>query len=213
MLDFKGAIFDLDGTILDSTDVWLKVDMDFLDKRGLDKPLDYVEAISTMHLKEASVYTKERFNLPETPEEIVKEWTLIAEYEFSNNVLLKKGAYELLQKLKDKGVKLGIATASTELLFVPSLKKNKIDSFFESTTTTYEVKKSKLYGDVYLLAAKKLGLEPSECVVFEDVFDGIKAAKQAGFTVYAVADKSNVHAREDIKEIADKIIYDYTELL
>ena len=70
MKEFKGAIFDLDGTILDSMWVWKQVDVNFLGKRGIEISADYVKAISALNLKTAAEYTKERFQLPETVEEI-----------------------------------------------------------------------------------------------------------------------------------------------
>ena len=100
MFDFKGAIFDLDGTIIDSMNVWEKIDIEFLSKRNIDMPNDYMEKINIMSFEEAAKYTIERFNLKEKKENLIKEWNEMAIYEYSNNIRLKPNVKEYLEKLK-----------------------------------------------------------------------------------------------------------------
>ncbi|MDO5387663.1 MAG: HAD family phosphatase, partial [Clostridia bacterium] len=115
----KAVIFDFDGTIADSSYVWQKVDEDFFRKRGMEVPLDYVEAISTMSFYEGAVFTKEKYNLPETPEDIMAEWKVHAQFEYANNVKLKPYVKEYIAYLKNKGYKTGIATASNPEFYLP----------------------------------------------------------------------------------------------
>ena len=86
---FKGAIFDLDGTVLDSMDVWERVDIAFLDKRGFAVPEDYAVKICSMSFAEAAVYTADLFSLPENPEDIISEWNSMAIDEYSHRVGMK----------------------------------------------------------------------------------------------------------------------------
>ena len=86
MFDFKGAIFDLDGTIIDSMNVWEKIDIEFFEKRNIDMPNDYMEKVNIMSFEEAAKYTIERFNLKESKEDLIKEWNEMAIYEYSNNI-------------------------------------------------------------------------------------------------------------------------------
>ena len=88
MFDFKGAIFDLDGTLIDSMGVWEKIDREFLKKRNISIPSDYIEKINSMSFKKVAKYTIERFKLKESPEELIKEWNEMAIYEYSNNIKL-----------------------------------------------------------------------------------------------------------------------------
>lgn len=95
MIDNRmGAIFDLDGTLLDSMGVWRKIDEDFLGKRGFIVPDDYLVAITSKNFDAAAEYTKERFNLPESEEEIIKEWFDMAIEAYTNEVKLKAGVID-----------------------------------------------------------------------------------------------------------------------
>ena len=96
MLDLSNCrciIFDLDGTILDSTQVWAKVDMDFLGRRGIPVSKEYMQEIKTHTFESGSVYTKEKYNLPESTEEIMKEWYDAACKAYTDKVVLKPGHF------------------------------------------------------------------------------------------------------------------------
>ena len=209
----KGAIFDLDGTILDSLHIWPQIDEDFLGRRGIAVPDDYVKSISTMGFNEIAIYTKERFNLSESVEEIKKEWNEMSIMAYSTTIELKKGAKEYLEFLKEKGIKLSVATASSEEVFVPALINNGVYDIFDEFTTLAEVKRGKGFADIYLKAAEKIGVEPNECVVFEDIYEGLKAAKGAGFITVGIYEKYSVHPEELIKEQSDLFIRDFEEML
>ena len=98
---FKAMIFDFDGTLADSLDVWADIDIKFAQKRGLVLPEDYFVHVSTMNFPDAAVYTKEVYGLSEAPEEIVKEWSDMAIREYSENVRLKENAAEFVRKMID----------------------------------------------------------------------------------------------------------------
>lgn len=212
MKEFKCAIFDLDGTLLDSSDVWTQVDIEFFKKRGMALPEDYGKIIAPMGFERAAVYTVETFSLKETPEEVVAEWHFMSQQKFANDVALKPGAKEYLIYLKNKGVKLGVATASQESMFIPALENNGILHLFDSITTLNEVKRGKGFPDIYQKAAQKLNTEIKDCVVFEDLFDGIKGAKDGGFYTIAIYDKSSQNDIDKIKKTADKFVYSFDEL-
>ncbi len=213
MKDFKGAIFDLDGTLLDSMWVWRDVDVKFLAKRGFELTTDYIEAISAKAFKAAADYTVERFQLKEKAEDIINEWFNMAHKSYSTEVFLKPNAREYLEKLKDDGIKLAVATASAENLFKPALINNNIYDFFETIVTADEVERGKGFPDIYLKAAENLKLKPEECVVYEDIFKGIQGAKAGNFYTVAVYDKHSEYEQEKLKKFADKYILDFEELM
>ena len=184
----KGAIFDLDGTILDSSWVWEKIDREFLGGRGIDVPEDYVENIAPLGFYGAAVYTINRFGFEDKPEELMKIWGEMAIREYKNNVYIKEGVAEYLDYLYTKGISMGIATASNEDLFIPCLEHNNIFKYFQTFTTVSEVGKSKESADVYIATARKLGIYPDECVVFEDLPQGLISASNAGFYTVAIPD-------------------------
>lgn len=121
--DFKGHIFDLDGTLTKSNHVWSKIDEEFLGKRGIKVPEDYFKQVSAMNFEQAAVYTNDRFSLGENIQDIMKEWFDMAVYEYTNVIELCGNAGEYVRKLKEQGRKIALATASTEELYKPVLKK------------------------------------------------------------------------------------------
>lgn len=213
MFDFKGAIFDLDGTLIDSMGVWEKIDREFLKKRNISIPSDYIEKINSMSFKKVAKYTIERFKLKESPEELIKEWNEMAIYEYSNNIKLKPYVKEYLIKLKDNNIKIGLATSSSRILYEPVLKNNHIYEYFDVLTSLEDVKRDKSYPDIYLLVADKLKLNPQDCVGFEDILVAVNTMKKADFKVIGVYDKYADSEVEEIKKISDRFIYDFKELL
>ena len=130
----KGVIFDLDGTLLSSTDVWRKIDVEFLGKRGLEVPEDYVETITPMEFKQIADYTIERFHLAETPEAVMDEWNTMAKDAYENKVQIKPGVKELLTALKKGNIPMAVATSNIEALYKPCLKRNGILEYFDAFT-------------------------------------------------------------------------------
>lgn len=213
MKEFKGAIFDLDGTILDSMWVWEQVDVNFLGNRGISVPKDYAKEISAMNIITAAEYTIARFGLSETAEQVAAEWYDMAMKEYSEDVQLKAGAREYMAYLKAKDVKLAVATSSPRELFLPCLENNEIFEFFDTIVTTMEVERGKDFPDVYEEAARRISLKPSECMVFEDILKGIKAAKRGGFYVVALEEDHAIEDREEIRQVSHKYIRDFEELM
>ncbi len=209
---FKGYIFDLDGTLLDSFGVWNTVDELFLSKRGFEVPSDYSREISALGFDAAADYTIKRFGLDDKKEDIIKEWNSIAALLFANDVKLFDGTKEYLFKLKQSGKKLSIATASHNELLVPCLKNNGIYELFDAIVTVYEAKKGKKHPDIYLKCAEKMKLKVSECVVFEDVPIAISSAKSAGFKTIAHLSHGNIADHEELIKLSDKTIEGYEKL-
>lgn len=202
---YKGYIFDLDGTVLDSMGVWHDVDVEFLGKRNLPFTEEYGRAISHMKLEIAAEYTVKLYRLNEDPKDIIKEWLSMAEHAFKNKVGLKKYAREFLELLTELKIPKAVATTSTPSLYRPALKKNGIFEYFDAFSDAEAVTKGKDSPEIFLIAARALRLKPEDCIVFEDTAQAVKTAKKAGFTVAAMEDKEN----EEIKETADFVIRDF----
>lgn len=209
----KGAIFDLDGTLIDSMWVWEKIDYDFLSKRNLTFPDDLRVNIEHLSFVEVAKYFKHRFNLNENIEDIMQEWNDMAYSEYSTNVLLKPHAREFLLVLKSMNIRTAIATSNSRLLMNAALKNNGITDMFDAITTLDEAGKVKNSPEIYLLSAKRLNVQPSECIVFEDILPAVKGAKAAGMKVIGVHDSYSEFQKEDIMRTADKYISDFQECL
>ena len=213
MFDFKGAIFDLDGTLIDSMGVWEKIDKEFLKKRNIDMPSDYIEKINSMSFEKVAQYTIERFDLKEREEDLIKEWNEMAIYEYSNNIILKPNVKEYLEKLKENNIRIGLSTSSPKILYESVLKNNHIYEYFDVLVSLEDVKRDKNYPDIYLLTAERLDLNPQDCVGFEDILVGINTLKKAYFKTVGVYDKYADSEIEDIKEISDKFIYNFKDIM
>ncbi|HEX3016864.1 MAG TPA: HAD family phosphatase [Caproicibacter sp.] len=213
MKKFSAAIFDLDGTLIDSMDVWEKVDGIFLAKRGIAVTPDYTATVGAMSFQEAAEYTIRRFGFADTPAELIREWTKLVEYEYANKIRLKPHAKEYLDFLRSGGVKLGVATALSEELYGPVLKNNGVFGYFEAFASVCEAERGKGFPDVYLLAAKRLRTPPEECVAFEDVLPGIRGVKAAGMTAIGVYDAHSAPDEAKIRSLADRYIFGFSELL
>lgn len=208
----KGMIFDLDGTLIDSMGVWEQIDVDFLGKRGLTVPPDYLEMITPMGFLNAAKYTISRFGFPETPEEIEEEWLSMAEQAYSRDIEMKPGAKKFLKQCQAAGLKLALATSSMERLYQPCLKHHGIDKLFQAEVTTRQAGEDKHSPKIYLMAAEQLGLAPSECIVFEDILLGIQTAGAAGFQTAAVYENASAGDTDALKKLADYYVENYENI-
>ena len=213
MEKIKAAIFDLDGTLIDSMYVWSKVDNDFLTERGIPVTEEYSEKMRSMFFETAAAYTKETYGLRETVEEIMQIWLDMAHYEYANNVRLKPFAYEYVNKLKENGILLGMATSNNPYLLKPCLENNGLNGVFDIICYTSEVGMNKSNPDIYLYTARKLGVKPDECIVFEDIIEGLRSASSVGMKTVAVYDAANDACMKEIKITADKLIMDFSEMM
>lgn len=202
---YKGYIFDLDGTVLDSMGVWHDVDVEFLGKRGLPFSDEYGKAISHMKLELAAEYTVKLYGLDESPSDIIKEWLDMAEYAFKNKVGLKKYAKEFLALLTELEIPKAVATTSRRSLYRPALERNGILGYFDAFSDAEAVSRGKDSPEIFLRAAEALGLEPEDCIVFDDTGEAVRTAKKAGFNVAAVTDKEDT----EMKGTADFVIKDF----
>lgn len=210
--EIKGVIFDLDGTLLDSTSIWVDVDIAFFKKRNIPFPTWYGEAIGHIGLDKAADFTIETFHLNEKKEDIIKEWKESVLDLYANKVLLKPGAKEFLEALNKENIPFCAATANDEDCYKSALMHNGIYEMFKFVLEVGNFKNGKDKPDVYYEAAKRLGVNVENCVIFEDLITPIKTAKSANFITVAVYDKLSKDI-EEIKNIAHCYIKDFRELL
>lgn len=210
----EAIIFDMDGTLMDSMWVWPSLDDDFSEKYGFTFPEDFYNEMEGMSFTEVAALFKAKFPvLTQSVEDIMDEWTDMAYQKYTTEVTLKPGILEFLEEMKKRGILLGIATSNGRKLVDASLEFLGITPFFQSIRTSCEVTQGKPAPDVYELVASDLQVEPSKCLVFEDVIAGIQAGKNAGMRVCAIEDDFSAYQREEKRKLADYYIEDYREVL
>ena len=207
------CIFDLDGTLVDSMWVWVSVDEEYIRKYKLTKPKDFHAGMEGMSYSETAQYFLDCFpSIPLSREEIMDEWTQMAHEKYMTEVLLKKGAKEFLQDLKERGIKTGIASSNSKQMIVDTLKSHGIAEYIDSVRSACEAGAGKPSPDVYLLVAKDLNAEPKRCLIFEDVPMGFLAGKNAGLKTCAVDDDFSKGQEEKKRTLADYYIQDYDDI-
>lgn len=210
--DIEAVIFDLDGTLIDSMWVWKQVDEEYLDRFNIEQPKDFNSLIEGKSFRETAEYFKKRFQLPLSVEEIEDDWNRMAWDKYEHDVPLKKGVMKFLQFLKEKKIKMGIATSNSRELVELVTKANGISDFFDYVCTATEVQKGKPEPDIYLRVAKGLNKNPRKCLVFEDVVNGIIAGKRANMKVCAVYDEASKDSTPQKIEYADYYVENFTDI-
>ena len=210
--NIKAVIFDLDGSLVDSMWIWRDIDIEYLGRFGIELPKELQTEIEGKSFSETAVYFKERFNIPDSLEQMKEDWNRMAWDKYMNEVMLKPGADVFLHHCLEKGIKLGIATSNSRQLVEAVAKARGFGQDFDCIMTACEVEKGKPSPDIYLAVADKLGVKPADCLVFEDITPGIMAGKNAGMRVCAVEDDYSMHQIEEKKALADYYIRDYYEI-
>lgn len=211
--DIEAVIFDLDGTLVDSMWMWKTIDIEYLNRFGIEFPKDLQRGIEGMSFSETAVYFKERFNIPDSLEQIKSDWNRMAWDKYLHEVPLKEGVKEFLDYLKSKNIPAGIATSNSRELVELIINKHNISEYFKSIRTSCEVDKGKPSPDIYLLVAKDLGVEPEKCLVFEDIIQGIMAGKNANMRVCSVYDEYSKGDEKQKIRLSDYYIRSMLELL
>lgn len=189
MNDLKGAIFDMDGLMIDTEKLYLKFWIQSAKDFGYDMKPEHVYAIRSMARK-YSIPTLKGFLGEDCPTEEIRahRTELMAEYINEHGLEVKKGLFELLYYLKGREIKMAVATATPRSRTTEYLEKIGAAKFFSAVICGDMVETGKPAPDIYLTAARELGLPPEECAAFEDSPNGIKAAHAAGCHAIMIPD-------------------------
>lgn len=210
----KFAIFDMDGTLINSMDYWCNLGREYLYKYGITENIeDILEEVGTKTMSQGSKLFADNFDgLPGVPEIISELRTMIADH-YKKDVVTKPGVIEYLEALHNQGVRMCLASATDVNLVVLVMRRLGIDKYFEFMLSCEEIGKGKDEPDIYLEAARRLGCKPEEAAVYEDVFYSANTAKKAGFYTIAVADVNATKEWDSLTAIADEIIIDWKKSL
>ena len=209
----KAVIFDFDGTLADSMWMWPSIDEDYLKKFGIECPETLHTELEGKSPNECAKYFQEKFNINESEEAMMDAWNEMAAYNYEHKVFLKPGIESFLKKLKENGIKIGIGSSNFKELVVSALKNNGVLEYIDSIHVSSEVAAGKPAPDIYKLTAEDLGVKPGECLVFEDIVQGLLAGKRAGMKTVAVFDECSSEKQELNKEMCDYYIFDATSII
>ncbi|MCW3111208.1 MAG: HAD-superfamily hydrolase, subfamily variant 3 [Segetibacter sp.] len=217
-IPFKGVIFDMDGTLLESTEAdyraWEKVFNDY------NQELPYEKYAPLLGVKSADVIKNEiGFSDEQDVKRVLKEkFDYFVEYVNENPIKPVLAAEAFLKSLAHYPIKVALATSSRKEKMQMVLKQLNFLQYFETIVTGDEVANGKPAPDIFLLAAKRLGLEPTDCMVVEDGPVGVAAAKSANMKCLAItatheADKLSMadviidtYHEADFKEICERLM-------
>lgn len=209
---YKGIIFDLDGTILDSMPIWSKVGEEFLFNQGITTPMGLRKNLKKKSLRQAADYMRRNSKIDFAVEEIIEEIHNMMESHYKYFIPLKPYVREFLNYLKENNIKMCIATASNKKLVENALGRLGVLSYFAFILTNEEVGKGKDEPDIYIQAAQRLGYRIQEVLIFEDSLHCIETAKKAGFKVVGVYDQSSEEHIKEIRKNSDYFIYSFQNI-
>lgn len=210
--NIEGAIFDLDGTILDSMFIWSDIGYKFLEMKKIQVPEGSDKQFTQMSLQQAAEYYIEHFDNTATIESIINDINMLVEGFYFNDVIKKDGIKEFLEYLESRGVKMCIATATDKYMVEKALERNGLLHFFSEIFTCNGVGAGKDTPVIYDKAISHLGTTKENTLVFEDALYAIKTAHNAGYKVVGIKDVSEPADPEDVKKYCDCYITDYEEI-
>lgn len=210
----KMAIFDLDGTILDSMGIWLNTAFNFLLDSGIDLSEEERRKFSNVKFSEGADLVAEAYpDLNMSREELLSRWTGVIKSHYREDIICKDGVLEYIEKIKREGIIVCIATLTARDYFTPCLERLGIIDLFDFTITAEEAGRDKRFPDIFNKCAEKFGLKPEACRVFEDSFLAAETARKAGFEVCGIYDENSAQFESKLRDASDSFIMSWRELL
>jgi HAD superfamily hydrolase (TIGR01509 family) len=208
-MDKKYAIFDMDGTLIDSMVFWKNLATEYLTSKGiLQIPADILEQIKPMTMSESAALFRREFGLTGDVEAQMNE---MMEDHYRNDIPLKPGVWEYLENLHRQGVRMCVASATAEHLMESCLTRLGVRQYFEYLLSCETVGAGKRSPLVYQEAARRLGVVPGQIAVYEDALYAVQTAKAAGFHVVGVYDDSAAGSWQAIEQESDEVILNWEE--
>lgn len=208
----KGAIFDIDGTLVDSLHIWDRLAYDYLRGLGYSPNPSIKDEVREMNLEESALYMKEKFQIDREAGTIVKELKARIRDYYENRLEARPGLKDHLDRLRQEGVALCIGTTIDQDLALPLLRRLGIYPYFKFIQTEENSGLSKRDPAFFKLACQRLASPPEASYVYEDSYYALRAAWEAGLKIIALGDRQEGEDREKIGRLADYYVSDFNEL-
>ncbi len=208
-INFHSAIFDADGTLLDSMQVWRNLGELYLKSRDIPPEEGLSARLWPLSYDQGCMYIKTHYGLKESVREIQQDISGMIEDFYRNEAQLKPGVKEFLSELHARKIPMAIATSGDKELLTSALGRTHIAEYFDVIFTCSELDTDKHDSRIFLACADALGLPPAKIAVFEDVLYALETAKNAGFITFGVADAASINDRERIIALSDYYINDW----
>lgn len=202
ILDFAkitGAIFDMDGTILDSTEAWDACPPAVLRQWGYEPKPNLEEAVYPLGTMDIAAFLKDDYHMTQSVDEIYDAVLARMEQYYTQQATLKPGAKELLTYLKARGVKLSLATATVKTCAISAMELTGVADLFDHILSCEEVGHTKREPHIFVECLQRMGTTPESTWLFEDALHSIRTAKELGLTLCGVADPSAAFQRSDMR--------------
>ena len=210
-MDKQFAIFDRDGTLIDSMVFWKNLATEYLSSKGVREiPAEILEQIKPMTMSESAALFQTAFGLTG---DIESEMNAMMDDHYRKDIPLKPGVREYLQKLHARGTRMCVASATAEHLMESCLTRLGVRDYFEFLLSCETVGAGKRSPIVYHTSAQRLNAMPQEIAVYEDALYAIQTAKKAGYYVVGIYDDSAADSWQALEEMADEIIINWEEAL
>lgn len=210
-MNIKGTVFDFDGTLFDSMQIWENVGIIYLGELGKEPKETLREELRTLSLQQSADFFKEEYVINLTTKEIIDGINKIIEKYYLYEVQPKEGVVEFLDRLQAAQVKMCIATATDRYLIEAALKRCNLDKYFSKIFTCSEIGYGKDKPQIFRCAMDYLGLNRQTTIIFEDAYHAIVTAKKDGFLVAGVADASE-RRQEEIRKMTDCYVADFRDI-
>ena len=205
----EAAIFDVDGTLLDSMPIWMNAAARYLVSIDIEPEPNLGQVLEEMCIHEAVTYIKKKYNITYSEEEINAGIIDTVRDFYYNEAPLKAGVKEFLEELDNRNIPMVIATSSDKSYLGAALKRTGIDKYFEKIFTSDEVGTGKTQPKIYEVAGAYLGKNAEGIYVFEDVLHAVRSAKKAGYKVIALYDELSKDYTDEIKKECDLYLHDF----
>ena len=193
----------MDGTILDSMGMWDDIGSGYLRSLDITPRPGLRQELIPLTLRQSAGYFREHYGVDKTDEEMMEGFAALLKDHYENHLVLKPGALKFMRRLKERGVKLCLATATDRSFTEAAVKRLGIIDMFEFIITCQEVGSNKSSPDIFDECLRRLGTSKGDTMIFEDAVHAIRCAKQNGYRVCAVRDKSADRHRDEIESLAD----------